>query len=258
VGRLKFSPEVEQSILRTQSSTYWENDGTLSVASQLPPPNHLVHMNIVLPEKLFDPVDHELQPGAWHNVYVNDPSNTVLFDSDPAWMNWPIVPATIEWKVIRQFREYFAKNSETYEQHYVRLVELMEKNIDLIKPILFLSPEVNVDTSNSSSEFSPASKTCTYTSDKAALEWMRRIETAEMFRSPSRLLYWMNNFQKGNNNADAIKDDLSGISPFGASSSMEGPMFVKARQKMTAEQYKASILNEANEGTSNTSNSAAP
>ncbi|CAG8538642.1 9637_t:CDS:2 [Paraglomus brasilianum] len=253
VGRLKFSPEVEQSILRTRSSTYWENDGTLSIVSQLPPPNHPVNMNIALLEKLFDPVDHELQPGAWYNVYVKDVTNTVLFDGESAWMSLPIVIAILEWKIVLQFGEYFERNSKMYDNYYVEFVEFMEKNINSIRSIL--GQEVNEEASNNNSS---STKECTYTSDKAALEWMRRIETAEMFKSPSRLLYWMNNFQKTHNDessSDAIKADLTGISPFGPSSVMEGPMFVRARQRMTAEQYKASILSGDSEDATSSSSS---
>ncbi|CAJ0753774.1 5370_t:CDS:2, partial [Entrophospora sp. SA101] len=137
LGRYKFSSDSEQQVLQTSSSTFWENNGTLSTYSQLPPPHQPIHMNLVLNEKLFDPVEHQLQPGAWYNL----------------------------------------------------------------------------------------------TSDKAALEWMTRVETTGVLSSPSRLLYWMNQSHY------AVADQRNKVQQ------NDGPMFIRARHKMTAEDYKATVMN---------------
>ncbi|CAG8743297.1 32043_t:CDS:2, partial [Racocetra persica] len=190
LGRYKLSTEAEQQVLRTSSSSFWQNDGTLSVHAQRPPPHQQVLMNIALDQKLYDPIDHELTPGVWYNVYVNDPSQTVLFNEYDKGLGY----------------------SDPSSKSYL--------------------------TSTTSERIGK------YSSDKAGLEWIHKIETIEILNSPSKMLYWMNQMQSGLDNGSPLsesgnKKEFSG-NPLSATSFMPGPMFIKAKRRLTADDYRAS------------------
>ncbi|CAG8760636.1 12877_t:CDS:2, partial [Acaulospora morrowiae] len=149
--------ELDERIIRTSPSTFWQNDGSLSVYSQLPPPHQQVLMNISLNHDSYDPVKHKLQPGAWYNVYVEDRKKTLLFDEEPFLTTLPLVE-------------------------------------DLLS-----------------------------SSDKAGMEWINKIETAEILESPTKLIYWMNRMQKLQTGSENAGDnEKSDGTLFSSLSTMQG------------------------------------
>uniref|UniRef100_A0A1D1YBE4 Lipase n=1 Tax=Anthurium amnicola TaxID=1678845 RepID=A0A1D1YBE4_9ARAE len=257
LGQYKMTSDVEQHVLRTSSSTFWENNGTLSVYSQQPPPHQRVQMNIDITEKLFDPVDHELTPGAWYNVYVEDRSNTVLFDDEPFLATLPLVEQILEINAVKRFGEYLSKNTDSFEYYYIYLVECLERQLCYLRTKLTIKSDGNSvvdikDIGYVTSTEKPYLMDDTLgrfevrSSDKAGEEWCRKINTEEIMNSPSRMLYYINNIQKlystvesgvgGSQNLTSFKDDFStnALIP-------SGPMFIKARHKMTTEDYRTSV-----------------
>lgn len=247
LGQYKMTSDVEQHVLRTSSSTFWENDGTLSVYSQQPPPHQRVHMNIVITEKLYDPVDHELTPGVWYNVYVEDRSNTVLFDDElfTSLSTLPLAERILGINLFKTFGEYLSKNTDNFEYYYIYLVEFFERQLCYLGSKLNRKVDGDNVANNDDVEY-VASAAKSYamnadfdrierrTSDKAGDEWCRFINTMELMTSPSKMLYYMNNIQKlCDNGVDGFQDlasfkDTGGLIP-------SGPMFIKARHKMTTD-----------------------
>ncbi|CAJ0824494.1 5476_t:CDS:2, partial [Entrophospora sp. SA101] len=208
LGRYKFSSDSEQQVLQTSSSTFWENNGTLSTYSQLPPPHQPIHMNLVLNEKLFDPVEHQLQPGAWYNLYVDDRAHTILFADKKK--NQQQKLSSLSSTISRFLPSIIINNKKLIPQQIYDLKIIKQFNDSLYF-------------GNSNENFE--------TSDKAALEWMTRVETTGVLSSPSRLLYWMNQSHY------AVADQRNKVQQ------NDGPMFIRARHKMTAEDYKATVMN---------------
>ncbi|CAB4400992.1 unnamed protein product [Rhizophagus irregularis] len=250
LGQYKMTPDVEQHVLRTSSSTFWENDGTLSVYSQEPPPHQRVQMNIVITEKLFDPVEHELTPGAWYNVYVEDRSNTILFDDEPFLTTLPFVEQILEINTVKRFGEYLSKNVDSFEYYYIFLVEFLERQLCYLRSIKSNGNSVAVIkdieyVTNSYLMNANLDRVERRTSDKAGEEWCERINTIELMNSPSKMLCYISNIQKlklyssaegSSQDLASFKDDFStnGLIP-------SGPMFIKARHKMTTEDYRSSV-----------------
>ncbi|ORY07589.1 alpha/beta-hydrolase [Basidiobolus meristosporus CBS 931.73] len=80
LGRQQFDSYTVGDILKDPSEKFWENNGLLSLVSQMPPVHHPMHLHLVLHKKIFDPIDQQLNAGVWHNVLVNDPRNMKLFE----------------------------------------------------------------------------------------------------------------------------------------------------------------------------------
>ncbi|RIA80142.1 hypothetical protein C1645_882332 [Glomus cerebriforme] len=257
LGQYKMSPDVEQHVLRTSSSTFWENDGTLSVYSQQPPPHQRVQMNIAITEKLFDPVEHELTPGAWYNIYVENRSNTVLFDDEPFLATLPLVEQILEVNIVKRFGEYLSKNTDNFEYYYIILVEFLERQLCYLGSKLTIKSsgdsvadieDIEYVTSTAKSFLMnvASDRIEKRTSDKAGEEWCRRVNTMELMNSPSKMLYYINNIQKlyatvengvgSSQDLTSFKDDFptNGLIP-------SGPMFIKARHKMTTEDYRTNV-----------------
>ncbi|CAG8511307.1 4179_t:CDS:10 [Diversispora eburnea] len=221
LGQYKFTPEEEQQVLRTQSSTFWQNDGTLPIYSQCPPPHQKVLMNISLDDQLYDPLKHEIQPGIWYNVYVEDLSKTILFDDVP----FLFTQGLSDLSIIKKIGQFSSNYNDTFENYYVLGIETLEKITIIIK-----------------------NKIEKRQSDKAGSEWTQKIETMELINSPSKLLWWMNRFQKmqensGSNNKEKGDGTSSTTTSFATAPFMPGPMFVRDKRKMTVEDYSATIMN---------------
>ncbi|CAG8599425.1 29038_t:CDS:2 [Gigaspora margarita] len=241
LGRYKFTPEVEQNVLRTSSSTFWANDGSLSVYSQQPPPHQQILMNISLDQRLYDPIEHEITPGIWYNVYVDDRTQTFLFDNDPFLATLPLVENILKWSLVKKFNEFLIRNVDDFESFYVSCVEYCERKLFSTR-----RSENSVATSSKSYYTTSISeRTEKYTSDKAALEWIHKIETLEILNSPSKMLYWVKKYQASlehgifpeSGSSDKVSGNPLSITPF-----TQGPTFVKAKNKLTAEDYKASVI----------------
>ncbi|CAG8502771.1 527_t:CDS:2 [Racocetra persica] len=241
LGRYKFSPDVEQKVLRTASSTFWSNDGSLSVYSQQPPPHQEVLMNIALDQRLYDPIEHEITPGVWYNVYVDDRTQTFLFDNEPILAILPLIENILKWSLIKKLNEFLMRYIDDFESFYVNLVEYCE-----FKLVSSGQLDDNVDTSSKSFNTTTISERVEkYSSDKAGLDWIHKIETIEILNSPSKMFYWVKKYQASLENGIlpecGINDKISG-NPFTATPFMQGPTFVKAKHKLTAEDYKASVI----------------
>ncbi|CAG8554511.1 10996_t:CDS:2, partial [Dentiscutata heterogama] len=241
LGHYKFTPEIEQKVLRTSSSTFWSNNGSLSVYSQQPPPHQQILMNIALDQRLYDPIEHEITPGVWYNVYVDDRTQTFLFDSEPFLATLPLIENMLKWPLVKKFNEFLTRNVDDFESFYVNCVEYCERK-------LFSSgqPEDNVATSSKSQNITSISeRTEKYTCDKAGLEWIHKIETIEILNSPSKMFYWVKKYQASlehgalseSGNIDKVAGNPLPVPPFA-----QGPTFVKAKNKLTAEDYKASVI----------------
>ncbi|CAG8830009.1 19704_t:CDS:2, partial [Gigaspora margarita] len=230
LGRYKLNTDAEQQVLRTSSSTYWNNDGTLSVHAQHPPPHQHVLMNIALDQKLYDPIEHEITPGVWYNLYVNDPSQTVLFNGVPNFLTLSFIEYIINLSFIKHFVNFLSRNSENFESFYIRFIEFCES---IFKPSSKASyNDLSFSDSSAKSYFTTTTseRADKYTSDKAGLEWIHKIETIEILNSPSKMLYWMNQMQANLDNGSPLsesgkKNDFS----FSTNSLMQGPMFIKAK-----------------------------
>ncbi|CAG8523442.1 9244_t:CDS:2 [Ambispora leptoticha] len=253
IGQHQFTRETEQQVLRTPSSNFWENDGTLSVYSQQPQPHQPIAMNIALPEKLFDPVDHELQSGSWYNVYVEDLSHTVLFDKEPFLLTLPLINAFLELSFMQQLVDWFERNSEQLEEYYITSVEFVERTMMNFRMILkWIANKKTSNKRSSTMKFSNANNNkvtkqqnnpiylnatqpniplslaekCQavdrferHASDKAGIEWIRRVETM------------------------AVTNPFTANNVSSAFAAGDGPMFInKARRRMTANEYKASVI----------------
>jgi len=252
LGQYKMTTDVEQHVLRTSSSAFWENDGTLSILSQQPPPNQRVQMNIVITEKLFDPVDHELTPGAWYNVYVEDRSNTVLFDK-PFLTNLPVIEKMLEINTVKRFGEFLSSNTDHFEHYYIHLMEFVERQLCCLGSKLTIKGgessmtdiEYVTSVSNSYMINATTDRIERRTSDKAGEEWCRRIGTIELMNSPSRMLYYINSLQKLNAAAENGVVGSQDLMPLKDAASFipSGPMFIKARHRMTTEDYRTSVNN---------------
>ncbi|CAG8786831.1 8828_t:CDS:2 [Dentiscutata erythropus] len=249
LGRYKLATDAERQVLRTSSSTYWQNDGTLSVHAQLPPPHQHVLMNIALDQRLYDPVEHEITPGVWYNLYVNDPSQTVLFNSVPSFITLSFIDYIINWSFTSHFINSLSRHSESFESFYIRFIEFCERSFRFSSKKSHINYDDNVSFSDSSAKSyfptTTSERTDKFTSDKAGLEWIHKIETMEILTSPSKMLYWMNQMQSTLDNGSPLsetgkKNDFSFSS---TTSLMQGPMFIKAKRRLTADDYKASVMN---------------
>lgn len=228
-------------------------------------------MNISLDDQLYDPLKHEIQTGVWYNVYVEDLSKTVLFDDVPFLFTQDLVDSFIIRK-IGQFFQFLSTYNDTFEYYYIRGIETLEQINLAFKNRLCLKGGESIDCSDKNystllslkSSPSPSPSSSSHISmitaeriekrqsDKAGLEWMHKIETAELFNSPSRMLYWMNQIQKMQANIEnsgrGISDlgEKEGGSPstssFTTSPFMPGPMFVRAKRRMTVEDYSATVM----------------
>lgn len=269
LGRYKLSPEVEQQVLRTSSANFWDNDGTLAVYSQLPPPHQPTQMTIALSDELFDPVKHELNPGAWYNVYVNDRSETLLFKDEPFLCGISFIATMLEWSFFVRLADFLATHSDLMEEVYVRGVEFAEKQFKHLRIVLRLDdgsyPDHTTDlryknvasTKSSLQDITVISERLEQRcSDKAGNDWIHNVEQHEISNSPSKMIFWMQQIEKS---GSAKTGNTSASSPRSVSPDRkesiygDGPMFVKTRRRRTADEYIAEI-NVGNNGSNGGSN----
>ncbi|RHZ67228.1 hypothetical protein Glove_302g32 [Diversispora epigaea] len=259
LGQYKFTPEEEQQVLRTPSSTFWQNDGTLPIYSQFPPPHQRVLMNISLDDQLYDPLRHEIQPGVWYNVYVEDLSKTMLFDDVP----FLFTQGLSDSRIIKKIGQFTSNYNDKLENYYILGIEILEKITVTIKNKLYSKGGKSIEYSTSSSlppSLSSSKSSFAYLSmataeriekrqsDKAGSEWTHKIETMELINSPSKLFWWMNQFQKMQENSGLKNNEKEGeasstTTSFAPTPFMPSPMFLKSNRKMTIEDYSATIMN---------------
>ncbi|KAI0244056.1 hypothetical protein L0F63_002726 [Massospora cicadina] len=194
LGRASFPPKIEVRVLGGESSSvYWENDGYLSVRSQLPPSHHAVRFNLELGNKILDPILYPLHPGMWHNVYVHHSSTMRIFQSQDEFYNYRDLTS-------------WGKVALTLDALGISFMERLESFIEILYALFTLNGLPPFPSSGLARAkphgawprglgqlpYAEAPASTFEKTDAAGRAWARDTETRAFLQSPSSIIRWLN------------------------------------------------------------------